>query len=63
LIASFLALAKNFPAVLTWGMLIGIFVFAGRATWHIALAITAPLIGHATWHAYRALAAPAQSPD
>ena len=61
MIVSFLALVKNFPAVLLWGILIGIFIFAGLATWYIGLAITGPLIGHATWHAYRALIAPAST--
>ncbi len=58
MIASFLALTRNFPAMLVWAALIGVMLFAGLATLYIGLAITGPIIGHATWHAYRALVAP-----
>lgn len=58
MIASFLALTRNFPAMMVWGALIGVMLFAGLATLYLGLAITGPVIGHATWHAYRALVAP-----
>lgn len=59
MIASFLALTRNFPAMLVWAALIGTMLFVGLATLYIGLAITGPIVGHATWHAYRALVAPA----
>ncbi|KPK20289.1 MAG: hypothetical protein AMJ67_02260 [Betaproteobacteria bacterium SG8_41] len=62
MIASFLALARSFPAMLLWGILIGTLIFAGLATFYLGLALTGPLVGHATWHAYRAVVAPATSP-
>ncbi len=58
MIASFLALVRNFPAMLIWAALISMMLFAGLATLYLGLAITGPIIGHATWHAYRALVAP-----
>jgi uncharacterized membrane protein len=58
MIASFLALARNFPAMMVWGALIGTLLFAGLATLYLGLAITGPVVGHATWHAYRALVRP-----
>jgi uncharacterized membrane protein len=60
MIASFLALAGSFPAMLIWALLIVTLTFAGLASLYAGLAITAPLIGHATWHAYRALVAPSK---
>lgn len=62
MIASFLALARSFPAMLLWAGLIGTLVFAGLATFYVGLALTGPLVGHATWHAYRAVVAPVTSP-
>ncbi|MFN7088046.1 MAG: DUF2189 domain-containing protein [Burkholderiales bacterium] len=61
MIASFLALARNFPAMLVWALLIVVLTFAGLATLYLGLAIAAPVIGHATWHAYRASVAPPSS--
>ncbi|CCQ73033.1 DUF2189 domain-containing protein [Magnetospira sp. QH-2] len=51
---SFMVIAKNKGAMLTWAGLIVIFTGAGLATAYIGLAVTLPLIGHASWHAYRA---------
>ena len=61
MIASFLALARSFPAMLLWAALIAALIFAGLATFYIGLALTGPLVGHATWHAYRAVVAPVTS--
>jgi len=61
MIASFLALARSFPAMLLWAALIAALIFAGLATFYIGLAVTGPLVGHATWHAYRAVVSPATS--
>jgi len=59
MIASFLALTCNFPAMIVWAALIAVLIFAGLASFYLGLAITGPLVGHATWHAYRAVVAPA----
>lgn len=58
MLASFLALTRNLPAMLVWGSLIVLLTAAGFATALVGLVFTMPLVGHATWHAYRALIAP-----
>jgi uncharacterized membrane protein len=58
MIASFLALVRNFPTMLVWGALIALMVVIGIATLFVGLIITMPVVGHATWHAYRALIEP-----
>jgi uncharacterized membrane protein len=55
MLASFLALARNFPAMLVWAASIVALVVVGFATLYAGLALTVPLLGHATWHAYRDL--------
>ncbi len=59
-IASVLALARNFPALITWGALIALLIGLGIATGFIGLVVTGPWVGHATWHAFRALIAPVE---
>lgn len=58
MIASALALIKNFPAVMIWGFLILILIGGGILTGFVGLAITGPWVGHATWHAFRGLVQP-----
>lgn len=60
MLASFLAVVRNAPAMLVWGVLIVILTVLGFATGLAGLVVTMPLAGHATWHAYRALVEPAQ---
>ena len=62
MLASFLALVRNVPAMLVWGALIVLMVAIGIATAFIGLIVTMPVVGHATWHAYRALIAPLPPP-
>lgn len=59
MLASAIAFARNLPAMLVWGALIGLLGLVGMATAFIGHIVLIPLIGHATWHAYRALIAPA----
>jgi len=59
MLASFLALTRNLPAMLAWAGLIVVLTAIGFATALIGLIVTMPLVGHATWHAYRALVEPA----
>ena len=58
MLASFLALIRNFPTLLLWGVLIALMVAIGIATAFIGLIVTMPIVGHASWHAYRALIEP-----
>ena len=61
MLASFLALVRNLPAMLVWGALIVGLTAAGIATAFVGLIVTMPLVGHATWHAYRALIEPREA--
>lgn len=54
-LVSFLVVRKNKGAMLTWAILIVIFIGAGLASAYIGLAVTLPLIAFASWHAYRDL--------
>jgi uncharacterized membrane protein len=63
MLASFLALVRNVPAMLVWGALIVLMVAIGIATAFLGLIVTMPVVGHATWHAYRALIAPLPHPE
>lgn len=58
MLASFLALVRNLPMMLIWGVLVVLLTAIGIATAFLGLIITMPLVGHATWHAYRALIEP-----
>jgi uncharacterized membrane protein len=58
MLASFLALVRNVPAMAVWGALIVLMVAIGIATAFVGLIVAMPVVGHATWHAYRALIAP-----
>ncbi len=60
MLASFLALVRNLPVMLVWGVLIVSMVAIGIATAFLGLIVTMPLVGHATWHAYRALIEPVE---
>jgi uncharacterized membrane protein len=60
MLASFIAVVRNVPAMLVWGLLIVVLTVLGFATAFIGLLVTMPLAGHATWHAYRALIEPAR---
>lgn len=53
-LVSFLVVRKNKAAMLTWAMLIVIFISVGLFTGYFGLAITLPLIAYASWHAYEA---------
>lgn len=57
MIASFLALARNVPAMIVWATLIALLTAIGFATFKLGLILTMPIVGHATWHAYRELVA------
>ena len=59
MLASFLALVRNMPAMAVWATLIVLLVAAGVAIGFVGLVVTMPVVGHATWHAYRALLEPA----
>lgn len=61
MIASTLALLRNFPQLLLWAALIVALTAVGFATFYFGLAILLPIIGHATWHAYRDLVEPLPS--
>lgn len=61
MIASVLALLRNFPTVMIWGLLIVLLVGVGIFTGFVGLVITGPWIGHATWHAFRGLVQPLTS--
>jgi uncharacterized membrane protein len=52
-ITSFIALTRNFPAMLLWAVLIVLLIGIGFATLYLGLIVAVPLVGHATWHAYR----------
>lgn len=58
MIASFLALVRNIPAMVVWALLIVALVAVGIATAFVGLVVTVPVVGHATWHAYRAVIKP-----
>ncbi|MDP2132569.1 MAG: DUF2189 domain-containing protein [Sulfuritalea sp.] len=60
MLASFLALVRNLPAMLVWAALIVLLTAIGIGTGFLGLIVTMPLVGHATWHAYRALIEPLQ---
>lgn len=53
MLASFLCLVQNFPAMILWAALIVCATAAGFATFYFGLIVAVPVIGHATWHAYR----------
>jgi len=57
MLASFLSLVLNFPAMILWAFLIVVATAVGFATFYLGLIVAMPLIGHATWHAYRDLVA------
>lgn len=59
MVASALALVRNFPTLAFWALLIVALTALGFATLFFGLILTAPLLGHATWHAYRDLVEPA----
>lgn len=49
-----LDLVKSNPLVmLSWGLLVGVALFAGMALWFLGLLVVLPVLGHATWHLYR----------
>ena len=58
MLASFLALVRNLPMMLIWGVLVVLLTIIGIALAFVGLIVTMPLVGHATWHAYRALIEP-----
>jgi uncharacterized membrane protein len=60
MIASFLALVRNVPAMAVWALLIAALTALGFATLYIGLIVAIPLLGHATWHAYTDLLEPRQ---
>lgn len=62
MLASFLAMVRNLPMMMTWAALIVLLTVIGIATGFVGLIVTMPLVGHATWHAYRALIAPLPPP-
>ena len=57
-IASVLALSRNFPALLLWGALIAGLILSGIVSGFLGLIVTGPWVGHASWHAFRALVEP-----
>ena len=58
MLASFIALTRNVPAMLVWAGIIVLLTALGIALGFVGLIVTMPLVGHATWHAYRALVEP-----
>jgi len=53
MILSVQTVAANFPVMMFWGALIGVFVFLGMLSGFIGLLIVLPVLGHASWHLYR----------
>lgn len=58
MIASVLALSRNFPALLLWAALIAVLILTGIVSGFLGLIVTGPWVGHASWHAFRALIEP-----
>ena len=50
--------ATNPKAVLAWGIVVGLSLFAGSIPLFAGLAVAVPILGHATWHFYRAAVEP-----
>ncbi|MBN9587048.1 MAG: hypothetical protein BGN84_01670 [Afipia sp. 62-7] len=46
----------NFPAMLTWGVIVLALFLLCLATGLVGLIVVFPVVGHGTWHAYRAVA-------
>ena len=49
------AVARNWPAMTLWAMLIVTLIAVGEATFYIGLAVALPVLAHGSWHAYRDL--------
>lgn len=63
MIASFLALVHNLPAMFLWAILIVVLTAIGFATAYVGLLVVIPIVGMATWHAYRDLVKPLAADD
>lgn len=50
---SWVAVRTNWPAMILWAALLGVFTVLGFLTFYLGLILTIPLLAHATWHAYR----------
>lgn len=55
MLASFLALLRNLPALALWALCIALLTALGFATLYIGLIVIIPILGHGTWHAYKDL--------
>lgn len=58
MIASTIALFRNFPQLLLWAALIVVLTAVGFASLYLGLVVLIPIIGHGTWHAFRELIEP-----
>ncbi|WP_271179475.1 DUF2189 domain-containing protein [Paracoccus kondratievae] len=55
IIASFQAVAVNFPVMLVWALVIAGLLFAAILPLFLGLFVALPVLGHASWHMYRRL--------
>lgn len=55
IITSIQAVARNFPVMILWGLVIALALFAGMLPVFLGLFIALPVLGHASWHMYRRL--------
>jgi uncharacterized membrane protein len=49
------AVARHWPAMLVWAILVATSIAIGVATFFLAFVVLFPVLGYATWHSYRAL--------
>lgn len=53
IITSIRVVIENLPAMIAWGLVIGILLLIGMLPFFLGLFITLPILGHASWHVYR----------
>lgn len=53
IITSVQAVTQNIPAMIVWGLSIGVILLLGMLPLFLGLFIALPVLGHASWHAYR----------
>lgn len=46
------AVMKNFGTMIIWGIIVGVLIFLGIATYFIGFIFVFPLLGYASWHLY-----------
>lgn len=53
MICSFQSVLQNLVPMLSWGVLISVFMLIGMLPFFLGLFVVLPVLGHATWHLYR----------